>query len=108
MAAYDKVCVRCGTSFVAKRKDKVFCRRKCKEIQRDWRLSYRAAKDTKCASCGFVALHKCQLDVDHIDGDHSNDDPSNLQTLCANCHRLKTYMNGDHLSKGRSSAPFFA
>jgi 5-methylcytosine-specific restriction endonuclease McrA len=29
--------------------------------------------------------------VDHIDGNHSNDDPSNLQTLCANCHRFKTW-----------------
>jgi 5-methylcytosine-specific restriction endonuclease McrA len=38
-----------------------------------------------------------QLDVDHIDGNHANDDPSNLQTLCANCHRLKTQVNADHM-----------
>lgn len=42
--------------------------------------------------CGFVPVLMIQLDVDHIDGDHSNNDPSNLQTLCANCHRLKTAM----------------
>jgi hypothetical protein len=48
-----------------------------------------------CELCGFVALNKCQLDVDHIDGDHSNDSPDNLQTLCANCHRLKTWLNQD-------------
>jgi 5-methylcytosine-specific restriction endonuclease McrA len=29
--------------------------------------------------------------VDHIDGNHSNNDPANLQTLCKNCHSLKTY-----------------
>ena len=34
----------------------------------------------------------CQLDVDHIDGNHNNDEEVNLQTLCANCHRLKTYV----------------
>lgn len=51
-----------------------------------------------CRVCGFVAVHGSQLDIDHIDGDHSNNDVSNLQVLCANCHRLKTIMNGDHLS----------
>jgi 5-methylcytosine-specific restriction endonuclease McrA len=35
------------------------------------------------------------LDVDHIDGDRFNNDPANLQTLCANCHRLKTHLAGD-------------
>ena len=44
-----------------------------------------------CDECGFVAVDICQLDVDHVDGDWSNDDPENLQVLCANCHRLKTY-----------------
>lgn len=48
-----------------------------------------------CQACGFKATHKCQLDLDHIDGNHSNNDPTNLQTLCANCHRLKTYLNKD-------------
>lgn len=43
--------------------------------------------------CGFVAVDPCQLDVDHIDGNSKNDDPSNWQTLCANCHRLKTKRN---------------
>jgi 5-methylcytosine-specific restriction endonuclease McrA len=45
-----------------------------------------------CGTCGFKPTHPCQLDVDHIDGNHSNDSLDNLQTLCANCHRLKTYI----------------
>lgn len=30
------------------------------------------------------------LDVDHVDENHDNNHPSNLQTLCASCHRYKT------------------
>jgi hypothetical protein len=53
-------------------------------------------KKSKCEECGFEAQHPCQLDVDHVDGNRENSDPSNLRTLCANCHRLKTQRNGDH------------
>jgi 5-methylcytosine-specific restriction endonuclease McrA len=52
---------------------------------------YTRHKKDKCERCGFVPEHRCQLDVDHIDGDHSNNDPANLQTICANCHRLKSH-----------------
>jgi predicted HNH restriction endonuclease len=51
----------------------------------------------KCEICGFVPVHKAQLDIDHIDGNRMNNDILNLQVLCANCHRLKTMENGDHL-----------
>ena len=65
--------------------------------QRNVSLAARRAKDTKCANCGFVALHRCQLDVDHIDGNRDNDAADNLQTLCANCHRLKSYLSQEHV-----------
>ena len=51
----------------------------------------RATKGPNCERCGFVPESPVQLDVDHIDGDRANNDPSNLQTLCANCHRIKTF-----------------
>jgi 5-methylcytosine-specific restriction endonuclease McrA len=37
----------------------------------------------------------CQLDLDHIDGNNTNNNIDNLQTLCANCHRYKTWINKD-------------
>lgn len=58
---------------------------------------YRLFKGPSCEHCGFVPKHPAQLDVDHIDGDSTNHIQSNLQTLCANCHRLKTIENKDHM-----------
>ena len=69
-----------------------------------------------CSECGFKG-HHFQLDLDHIDpntkrnrgsGNHRAYEPSwnkdrikeelaKCVILCANCHRLKTYMNKDHL-----------
>lgn len=60
---------------------------------------YRRYKKGYCENCGFKPKHSCQLDVDHIDGNHDNNDIENLQTLCANCHRLKTYLNKDWKQK---------
>ena len=48
-----------------------------------------------CERCGFIPEHSSQLDVDHVDGNKANNSLNNLQTLCANCHRLKTYTNKD-------------
>lgn len=59
-------------------------------------------KKDKCEQCNFVPVHSCQLDVDHIDGNKDNNSESNLQTLCANCHRLKTHVNKDYMAKGAS------
>lgn len=59
------------------------------------KLKGRRTKGPKCEVCGFIPQHKCQLDVDHKNGNPADNDPENLWTLCANCHRLKTYINGD-------------
>ena len=66
---------------------------------------YKLHKKHSCERCGFVAEHPSQLDVDHIDGNKLNGDPSNLQTLCANCHRLKTAVNGDWHNYDKNPVP---
>ena len=64
------------------------------------------AINERCQRCDFVPIDMCQLDVDHIDGTNSNNDPSNYITLCANCQRLKMKMNGDHLTpRGNGTLP---
>lgn len=34
-------------------------------------------------------------EVDHIDGDHTNNDSGNLQELCMICHKIKGKIFGD-------------
>lgn len=63
-----------------------------KDKNRDLNLQY--IKEL-CELCGFIPVHSCQLDVDHIDGNRDNYEPTNIQILCANCHRIKTYRNKD-------------
>jgi len=58
----------------------------------DGRLGYK---------CTTTIVHSVQLDVDHIDGNPTNHDPSNLQTLCKCCHAYKTIINRDYKSAGR-------
>lgn len=66
--------------------------------------SYQRLKAVVCKRCGFVPEDLCQLDVDHIDGNSRNHKPDNLQTLCANCHRLKTKQSGEGIYRSKSDA----
>lgn len=52
-------------------------------------------------SCRRVRAGGSVLDIHHKDGDHLNDDPDNLETLCANCHRLEHVKNGGHTDVAR-------
>jgi len=38
---------------------------------------------------------KGMTEVDHIDGNHTNNHPSNLDELCPLCHKLKGQQSGD-------------
>lgn len=43
------------------------------------------------------------LDVDHRNGNPTDDRPRNLQTLCKCCHAYKTHKNKDYKTLGRKS-----
>jgi 5-methylcytosine-specific restriction endonuclease McrA len=76
-----------------------------------------ARADGICAKCGYNpeedpeimevmevnpklgnSIARGMLETDHIDGNHLNNDPANLQALCTRCHRKKTLINGDNLT----------
>lgn len=64
---------------------------------RDGRLGF------KCPVDPNFKFRSSILHGDHIDGNHENNTPENLQTLCSICHHLKGYATGDFISskKGR-------
>ena len=75
---------------------------KRKYLMNGW--SYKQHRKDFCENqdgrLGFVCdctIREHMLTVDHIDGDHNNDDMENLQTLCWNCHRWKTMVNEENL-----------
>ena len=87
---------QCGRNKAGDKTYRPICK-PCTERDRPMRPSdpkyYTKFKKNNCERCGFVPEHTCQLDVDHVDGNKANTDPSNYQTLCANCHRLKTRLS---------------
>lgn len=106
----DQLCTVCSKKRVTyhKHKSTIYydktcadCRRKQKYGPLATRVNYKyiTYKKSSCERCGFIPEHSCQLDVDHIDGNRNNNNPSNLKTLCANCHRIKTYENKDYVNK---------
>ena len=62
------------------------------------RRRYRLHIKDRCERCGFVPEAYCQLTIHHLDKNHKNNDPLNLQTLCHNCHNLV-----HHLDRVRSA-----
>jgi hypothetical protein len=105
----DQLCIKCNKRKVTyhKYRDTIYydktcanCRRKEKYGLLATQSNYKYIKYKKeiCEKCNFIPEHSCQLDVDHIDGNRNNNNPSNLQTLCANCHRLKTFNNKEYLN----------
>jgi hypothetical protein len=58
------------------------------KYQRNRDRPWRQYLADSCEQCGFIPEHECQLDIHHRDEDKGNNDPANLMTVCANCHRI--------------------
>lgn len=61
--------------------------------------------NNKCCLCGWDKINpktnKCPLEIDHIDGDYSNNKENNLLLVCPNCHSLTPTYKGLNKGNGR-------
>lgn len=59
----------------------------------------------QCSNCKLSEWmgEKIPLEVDHIDGNAGNNDPTNIRLLCPNCHGLTPTWKGRNKGFGRSS-----
>lgn len=62
--------------------------------------------DNKCCICGWSQINKytntLPLEIDHIDGDATNNSEDNLRLLCPNCHSLTSNYRGANRGNGRN------
>ena len=56
-----------------------------------------------CKECGVAEWRgqKLTLDLDHIDGNSSNNEFENLRLLCPNCHSLTSTWRGKTINRGK-------
>ena len=59
----------------------------------------------KCEVCGISEWQgkDLMLQVDHINGDSSNDKPDNVRLICPNCHSQTEFLGGANKGRGRKS-----
>lgn len=60
----------------------------------------------RCSMCGWDKINpvtnKVPVQIDHIDGDYTNNKEYNLRLLCPNCHSLTPNYGALNTGKGRT------
>lgn len=113
-----KECSYCGKTL--SRRIKVYCNNSCQHAaQRKNKLEGGLEKcssyfirsllilqnGSKCMKCGWCEVHpitgKVPIELNHIDGNSNNNDLSNLELLCPNCHSLTPNFRNLNRGNGR-------
>jgi len=65
------------------------------------RLIQDGVKEKRCEICGLTHWQgePAPLELDHIDGDNTNNELSNLRIVCPNCHAQTVYYRGRNMRK---------
>lgn len=110
----DKACLTCGKAFNRNRygsqwedsarfQQRKYCCLSCANTRREiekaqYHKRARQFRAASCETCGaMIGLH-----VHHRDEDITNNQPSNLQTLCGSCHLRWHWANGKTTPRRRS------
>lgn len=124
-----KICEYCKKTLLSRKQVK-FCSNKCqmdnryekyiiswkneistnnskitKNLSRHLRRYLLNKYNNKCSKCGWNKKHpitgNVPLEVDHIDGNSSNNIEKNLQLICPNCHSLTSHFRNLNKGNGR-------
>lgn len=64
------------------------------------------SRGSACEVCSWDGKHpidgKSLTEIDHVDGDASNNRPENLKILCPNCHSMTTTFRARNKKSARS------
>ena len=115
------LCFGCGSSVPHNRK---YCSNKCQgektralineQILRGEKVQHQQIRrylietyGTECMLCGWakenVVTKRVPIELDHIDGNSSNNELSNLRLLCPNCHSIQPTYKALNKGNGRHS-----
>lgn len=114
----EQTCVNCNMVFCDRKKIQKYCSKKCQQTyQRLMSVKNKTASissikkylvglNNSCSICGLPNTwnnKKIVMVLDHIDGNSSNNDLSNLRLVCPNCDsQLDTYKS-KNIGNGRFS-----
>ena len=96
----------CSHQYVSKVHKEKFFSGLLKRIHRPTARKYLAeARGYKCEVCSVSDWQgkPITLQVDHINGDPSNDRPDNLRLICPNCHSQTEFLGAANKGRGRGS-----
>ncbi len=118
---YNITCLNCKET--KKTISKIFCSQNCHTLYKqniikekiengDTTLYYKTYKNyliekygCKCMECGWAEINpisgKVPIELEHIDGDSTNNRLENLKLLCPNCHSLTPTYKALNIGKGR-------